>query len=90
MAELECLLDAAVEKLLQNSGTEVGPGLSVQALQEENARLKAQLAEVQKVDDEEINRLWSLVGEWPVHRASGHSLFVRENSRADAIYPVHR
>ena len=59
---LERVVDEAVDKLLQTSREEAVSALRLKALQDENAQLREQLRETERVDDEEMDRLWALVG----------------------------
>lgn len=59
---LERVVDEAVDKLLQTSREEAVSALRLKALQDENAQLREQLREIERVDDEEMDQLWALVG----------------------------
>lgn len=59
---LERVVDEAVDKLLQTFREEAVSALRLKALQDENAQLREQLRETERVDDEEMDQLWALVG----------------------------
>ena len=63
--QLAALVDAAVGRVLQQHSIPTdGLLLELQAARQENAELRAALAEVQAVDDAELRRLWAVIGAW--------------------------
>lgn len=71
------LVDAAVEKLLQNTPVASLIG-ELHQLRSDNVRLQASLLEVQNVDDAEISRLWGTIEELELKIASHGKLITQQ------------
>ncbi|KFM26718.1 hypothetical protein F751_6675 [Auxenochlorella protothecoides] len=61
LGDVEDLVRGAVEKTLRRGDASSAIYEAI-SLKQENEALRAKLTEVERIDDEEITRLWSIIG----------------------------